>query len=134
MLAGATINNYWVTWFPGSILATLGVLALMWKAVGWLNNAVVTMKQVQVALPMIQAEFVPNHGSSMKDRVEALHDKKDAESLLINQHISADAVEFAYQHEFNDKVYKAGQRRDRQLDRQDAALERIEDYVTRPRG
>ncbi len=115
MLATA-YTNYWVTWFPGAVLATLGVLALIWRAVTWLSNSTRTIKQVQLALPdilAIRAEFNPNHGSSMKDRVEALHDKQDT--------LGYDTRKWQREHARDD---------DRRFGKVEGSLERIEDKLS----
>ncbi len=110
MLAATT--SYWFTWFPGSLLASFGVLAIFWKMVSWLSNAVTTMKKVQVALPIIQSEFSPDHGHSMKDRMEALHDKTDAHIIKVTA--------WQTQHAHDD---------DRRFAKVEASLDRIEDQT-----
>ena len=114
-MLGSAVNNYWLTWFPGAVLALISVLILVWKGITWLTSGIHTIKQVQVALPLIQAEFSPNHGSSMKDRMEALHDKQDRHAEIMGEHMANDRTAFARQDRFNNKI--------------EGALERIEDKL-----
>lgn len=109
MLAAA---SYWVTWFPGALLATFGGVALVWKGVVWFVNATATLRQVQIDLPQIKAEFNPNHGSSMKDRLEALHEKTDQ--------LAYDTSKWQRQHAHDD---------DRRFGKVEGSLERIEDKL-----
>lgn len=88
------INNYWLTWGPGALLATLGVLAIIWKVLVWLINGAATLKELRTSLPLIQAEFSPNHGSSMKDRVEALHDNQTELASRFRKHVADDERNF----------------------------------------
>lgn len=101
--------SYWFTWFPGSLLATFGVLAIIWKGIVAAVNMQRAGREILELSPIIKevrAEFSPNGGGSMRDRVEALHDWQ-------LQHARDDSISF--------------RRIDSKLERMDAALERIED-------
>lgn len=110
MLASGSM--YWITWFPGSLLATFGVLALLWKGLTNLVEAKRTLKEIRLALPAIQAEFSPNSGHSMKDRVESLHRKTDT--------LAYESGTWQRKHARDD---------DRRFAKVEAALERIEDQT-----
>lgn len=101
MLAEA---SYWVTWFPGVVLASAGFLALMWKGIEWFVAAKQTLKQTQAALPLIQAEFSPNGGGSMRDKINVLSEGQV-------------------------KVFRRLDTQERQLNRHEAVLDRIEDKL-----
>ncbi len=102
-------DTYWFTWFPGAMLAFLGILGLGWKSMKWLVTATGTLKQLQISMPIIEAEFSPDHGHSMKDRVEALHDKQDR--------LARDTGKWQSQHARDD---------DRRFAQVEGSLERIE--------
>jgi hypothetical protein len=106
------LPSYWVTWFPGALLAFLGVLTLGFKGIVWFVNATRTLKQTQEALPVIQAEFSRNGGQSMRDRVEALHTKQFEFGRTMTEHITQDRRAFSRQERTNGRV--------------EATLERIE--------
>jgi hypothetical protein len=112
MLAHAD-TNYWITWFPGAILAGLGVLALFWKGIVNITEATRTLKAARLALPKIEAQFSNNGGSSMKDQMDALHRKVDI--------LSYDTGKWQRQHARDD---------DRRFAKQEATMERIEDKLT----
>lgn len=69
MLTAAT---YWATWFPESLLAGISVVILAWKGLGYIFTAKQTLKATQRVLPLIQAEFSPNGGGSMRDKINLL--------------------------------------------------------------
>lgn len=106
------VDSYWVTWFPGALLAFFGVLTLLAKGIDWFITAKRTLKETQAALPLIQAEFSRNGGQSMRDRVEALHTKQFEFGRTMTEHIAQDRRAFARQERTNDRV--------------EATLERIE--------
>lgn len=112
MLAHAE-TSYWVTWFPGALVATLALLTGAWKAIEYVVEAKRTLKATRLALPLIQAEFSPNGGGSMKDRVEALHVKQDE--------LRAENRTWQTKHARDD---------DRRFAKVEASLERIEDHLT----
>lgn len=107
MLAAA-MSNYWVTWFPGAILAALGVLVLAWKGIVNMVTAKRTLDDVRMVLPKIEAEFSRNGGNSMRDRVEALHDRQGHLDDRFRRHVGDD---------------------DRHFSKLEATLERIEDKL-----
>jgi hypothetical protein len=86
--------NYWTTYFPGSILASIGVLILTWKAIVWFVTSTQTLKQVKLSLPVIEAEFSPNSGGSMRDRVDALHDAQGELAARFRGHVADDQRSF----------------------------------------
>lgn len=110
MLAHAP--SYWVTWFPGSLLAFFGVMTLLWKGVEQAVEAKRTLRDVRLALPKIEAQFSRNGGTSMRDRVEKLHDKQDE--------LRWENGKWQRQHARDD---------DRRFAKVEAALERIEDKL-----
>lgn len=114
MLAAA-VDNYWLTWFPGALLAFFGLLTLIWKGIEQRVEEKRVLRELKLALPAIQAEFSPDHGHSMKDRVEALHAKQDKHQRVMTDHMENDKTAFAKQERFNDRI--------------EATLERIEDKL-----
>lgn len=109
MLAEA---SYWITWFPGALLAAFGFLALVWKALEYVIEAKATLKQARETMPLVLAEFSPNHGGSMKDRVEALHEKTDE--------LAYKTAKWQREHARDD---------DRRFGKVEGSLERIEDKL-----
>jgi len=112
------MSAYWVTWFPGVLLATLGVLTLVWKAI----SALVKLQQALPVIYQIHHEFSPNSGASMRDQVDQLRsDVHDAANknldlgVTLRKHVGDDREAFSAQARTNTRI-------ERQLDR-------IEDHV-----
>lgn len=67
--------SYWVTWFPGALLATGGVLTLLFKGVMAFAETRKALPKLVAALPVIEemaAQFQPNSGHSMRDQIDGL--------------------------------------------------------------
>lgn len=76
MLAEA---SYWATWFPGELLAGLGVLGLCYKGIE-------SFVKVKMAMPVLldaAAELKHNGGGSMRDEVSSIkkEQKRVADAL-----------------------------------------------------
>lgn len=99
-------TSLWLT-APGAVLAICGVLALFWRVMVYLVNGAQTLKQLKVSLPAIEAEFSPNSGKTMRDRIDKL---------------SEDTARWQRKHAADD---------DRRFAKVEAALDRIEDNTRR---
>lgn len=117
-MVGALVDVYWITWFPGSLLALTGILLLCWKGI----RSFVTIQEAAATITRIEHEFSPNSGSSMRDQIDALRIEQTrvATNLLLSNeqmasHIRADADAFSRQDRTNTRV--------------EATLDRIEDHV-----
>jgi len=62
-------SAYWVTWFPASVLATLGILGILWKGI----EAFVVTKRAIPKLLKAAEQLEENGGSSMRDKLNAVH-------------------------------------------------------------
>lgn len=65
--------DYWTTWGPSVVLATTGVLVLVWRGL----RLVFRIERALPTLFKIADEFQPNGGRSLKDNVTQLHDALD---------------------------------------------------------
>lgn len=57
--------TYWVTWFPGSLLAAIGVMVLVYKGL----RAFIRFNDALPALLKAAGELEHNGGSSVKDDI-----------------------------------------------------------------
>lgn len=105
MLAEA---SYWVTWFPGALLAFLGVATLGYKGLRTfvkVSDAVPRLLEVADAMPTLlsaAAELRNNGGQSVKDSVDHIKREQarqarvqDAANRTMVQHIADDKDAFA---------------------------------------
>jgi outer membrane murein-binding lipoprotein Lpp len=112
------MDAYWFTWFPGALLATFGVLTLLWKGI----TSLVRLQQALPVIYEIHHEFSPNSGTSMRDQINGLRsDVRDSNNKTVDlsssmrKHVADDREAFAAQARTNVRM-------ERQLDR-------IEDHV-----
>lgn len=117
MLAGLTVE-YWFTWFPASVLATCGILTLVWKGIVAFGRMVDSSKRTEAMdarLIRIEHEFSPNSGTSMRDKVDALGVGQLLGAQTMAGHIESDRQAFARQDTVNNRL--------------ESVLDRLEDHM-----
>lgn len=119
------MDIYWITWFPGSVLACLGILALVYKGILALTKvtdaANVTrviqadVSELKLEVANIKHEFHPNSGTSMRDQVDAISTTQQLDKGVMQSHMDNDKSAFARQDRVNNRI--------------ESVLDRLEDHL-----